>query len=200
MDFMIYRLQDLDALPLGTRLRVITSTFEYLEGPPKWFPERGWAVVDPKKGTLLLSEHDTIADAEPVSDFEMVSKFMTTFGHEIPEHPRMLDHTTQALRFHLINEELQEYRDAVATGDMVEAFDALLDLIYVVQGAGLAHGFPMDLGMAEVQRSNMSKLGEDGKPLYGEYGRVEKGPTYSPPDLQPILEEAARRPSVVKTF
>lgn len=125
-----------------------------------------------------------------------VRQFFTTYGHEIRPAPPVtmheLDVDTVKLRQELIVEEVKEMFDATAANDPVAVFDALLDLVYVTIGAMLAYGFPAEAGMAEVQRSNMTKLGADGKPIYGENGKVVKGPNFEEPQLGPLLEEARR--------
>lgn len=120
------------------------------------------------------------------TNFEMVGEFMDTFGQEVKQSPELPDDKTVALRVDLIEEELKElmaalYRDD--TVDMVEVADALTDILYVTYGAGHAFGIDLDKCFGEVQRSNMSKLGEDGKPIYREDGKVLKGPNYFAPDL-----------------
>jgi len=122
-----------------------------------------------------------------MSNFEDVGQFMETFGQEILPMPMFPDKEVQDLRVELIREELDELIEAIALGDLTEVADALTDILYVTYGAGHAFGIPLDECFAEVQRSNMSKLGEDGKPMYREDGKVMKGPQYSVPDLLPIL-------------
>jgi NTP pyrophosphatase (non-canonical NTP hydrolase) len=112
---------------------------------------------------------------------------METFGQEILPLPMFPDKEVQDLRVELIREELDELIEAITLGDLTEVADALTDILYVTYGAGHAFGIPLDECFAEVQRSNMSKLGEDGKPMYREDGKVMKGPQYSVPNLLPIL-------------
>ena len=122
-----------------------------------------------------------------MSNFEDVGTFMKTFGQEVKTDPDWPDEDTQKLRLELIAEELEEMWDAIENKDLVGVADALSDILYVTYGAGHAFGIDLDRCFAEVQRSNMSKLGEDGKPIYREDGKVMKGPNYSPPDLKKII-------------
>ena len=121
------------------------------------------------------------------SNFEMVGTFMEKFGQEVKEQAEFPDNDTIALRLELIQEELNELREAIGNADMVEVADALTDILYVTYGAGHAFGIDLDACFAEVQRSNLSKLGEDGKPIYREDGKVLKGKNYFPPDLKSII-------------
>ena len=119
-----------------------------------------------------------------MSNFEDVKKFMKTFGQKVITKPQFPDEKTMKLRFDLIKEELDELSVAIKDKDIVEVADALTDLLYVVYGAGHAFGIDLDKCFAEVQRSNMSKLNKDGKPIYNEDGKVMKGPNYSKPNLK----------------
>ena len=116
-----------------------------------------------------------------------VKKFMEAFGQEVKKEPEMPDGETVNLRIELIAEELEELWDACEQKDIVEIADALTDILYVTYGAGHAFGIDLDKCFKEVQRSNMSKLGEDGKPIYREDGKIMKGPNYSEPDLKSVL-------------
>lgn len=120
---------------------------------------------------------------------EMVKEFHERFGHPVAAEPDQFlrDEALNVLRIALIKEELDELIDAVEMGEIVNVADALADLEYVIHGAALAWGIPLDACTAEVHRSNMSKLGEDGKPILREDGKVLKGPNYSPPDLSAVL-------------
>ena len=122
------------------------------------------------------------------TNFNKVNVFMDTFGQEVKRSPEFPDLDTVALRYELIKEELQELFVAMAEKDMVEVADALTDILYVTYGAGHAFGIDLDACFREVQRSNMSKLGEDGKPIYREDGKILKGPDYSEPDLKKVLD------------
>lgn len=108
---------------------------------------------------------------------------METFGQEVKTSPEFPDNDTVALRYDLIKEELDELYEGMGNKDIVEVADALTDILYVVYGAGHAFGIDLDACFDEVQRSNMSKLGTDGKPIYREDGKVLKGPNYFAPDL-----------------
>lgn len=118
-----------------------------------------------------------------MSNFDKVGTFMKTFGQDVKTKPEFPDVDTVALRYDLIKEELQELFEAMGEKDIVEVADALTDILYVTYGAGHAFGIDLDACFDEVQRSNMSKLGEDGKPIYREDGKILKGPNYSEPDL-----------------
>ena len=122
-----------------------------------------------------------------MSNFESVRKFMETFGQEVKEKAGFPDEKTTSLRYDLINEELNELRDAINNKDIKEVADALTDILYVTYGAGHAFGINLDKCFVEVQNSNMSKLGEDGKPIYNEKGKVMKGPKYFKPNLNKFV-------------
>ena len=121
------------------------------------------------------------------TNFKEVGKFMKTFGQDIKTNPEIPDAETVNLRIELIAEELEELWDACEKKDIVEIADALTDILYVTYGAGHAFGIDLDKCFKEVQRSNMSKLGEDGKPIYRDDGKVMKGPNYSEPNLKKDL-------------
>jgi|TARA_R110000851_G_scaffold230898_7_gene383723 predicted HAD superfamily Cof-like phosphohydrolase len=122
-----------------------------------------------------------------MSNFEEVAYFMKTFGQEVVTSPTFPSKEIAQLRVELIEEELQELKDAIADGDMVEIADALTDILYVTYGAGHSYGLPLDKCFMEVQRSNMSKADENGNPIYREDGKIMKGVNYSEPDLLPLL-------------
>ena len=123
------------------------------------------------------------------TNFERVHEFMEVFGQEIKEKPEWPDGETMELRIDLIEEELGEFKDAIlsADGTLIDVADALTDLLYVVYGAGHSFGIDLDKCFEEVHRSNMSKLGEDGKPIYREDGKVLKGENFSEPNLKGII-------------
>ena len=121
------------------------------------------------------------------TNFELVGDFMEAFGQDVQFEPTWPDFNTRELRLELIQEELEELSDAVADRDMIQIADALTDLLYVVYGAGHTFGLDLDECFQEVHRSNMSKLGENGRPIYREDGKVMKGPAYFEPDLEGIL-------------
>ena len=122
-----------------------------------------------------------------MSNFDDVRTFMETYGQEINTKSSFPDEKIVQLRYDLINEELDELSSAIKDRDIVEVADALTDLLYVVYGAGHSWGIDLDKCFAEVQRSNMSKLGKDGKPIYNEKGKVMKGPNYFKPNLKQFL-------------
>ena len=112
---------------------------------------------------------------------------MTTFGQEVKKKPSLSTDKINNLRINLIVEELSEFKDAILKRDLKEVADALTDILYVTYGAGHAFGINLDYCFEEVQKSNMSKLGNDGKPIYNEHGKVMKGPNYFKPDLNKFL-------------
>ena len=118
-----------------------------------------------------------------MTNFESVKKFMETFGQEIKEKACFPEDKIVSLRYELIKEELDELKEAVDKKDIKEVADALTDILYVTYGAGHAFGIDLDSCFEEVQNSNMSKLGSDGKPIYNDKGKVMKGPNYFKPDL-----------------
>ena len=113
-----------------------------------------------------------------MTNFEKVGLFMKTFGQDVKTKPSLSTKKINDLRISLIIEELNELKDAIKNNDLVETADALTDILYVTYGAGQAFGINLDKCFEEVQNSNMSKLGEDGKPIYNENGKVLKGPNY----------------------
>ena len=123
-----------------------------------------------------------------MSNFEDVKKFMVTFSQVVRTKPQFPDDKTMQLRFDLIKEELNELEHAMKTKNLKEIADALTDILYVTYGAGYAYGINLDKCFKEVQRANMSKLGNDGKPIYNEQGKVMKGPNYSEPNLKRFVE------------
>jgi len=122
-----------------------------------------------------------------MSNFERVKKFMKTFGQEVKEKAEFPNEKITSLRYDLINEELSELKDAIEKKDIKEVADALTDILYVTYGAGHAFGINLDKCFEEVQNSNMSKLGADGKPIYNEKGKVMKGPNYFEPNLEKFV-------------
>ena len=122
-----------------------------------------------------------------MTNFEKVKEFMLTFGQEIKEKPEFPNDSIVDLRIKLIEEELQELKDAIKNNDILEVADALTDILYVTYGAGHAFGINLDKCFEEVQNSNMSKLGSDGKPIYNEQGKVMKGPDYFKPNLNKFV-------------
>ena len=122
-----------------------------------------------------------------MTNFEKVKQFMQTFGQEVKTKASFSDEKTNQLRLDLISEELEELKNAMQSKDLLEVADALTDILYVTYGAGHAFGIDLDKCFDEVQNSNMSKLGTDGKPIYNESGKVMKGPDYHKPDLSKFL-------------
>ena len=122
-----------------------------------------------------------------MTNFESVKKFMETFGQEIKEKAGFPDEKITSLRYDLINEELEELKEAMENKDIKEVADALTDILYVTYGAGHAFGINLDNCFKEVQNSNMSKLGKDGRPIYNDKGKVMKGPNYFKPDLSKFV-------------
>jgi len=123
-----------------------------------------------------------------MTNFEKVGLFMKTFGQEIKTNASLSSDKINKLRIELIEEELEELKDAINKKDLKETVDALTDILYVVYGAGHAFGVNLDKCFEEVQNSNMSKLGEDGKPIYNKNGKVMKGPNYFKPNLNQFLK------------
>ena len=122
-----------------------------------------------------------------MTNFEKVKKFMQTFGQEIKENAELPSERITKLRIDLIEEELSELQIAIKNKNIKEVADALTDILYVTYGAGHSFGINLDDCFNEVQKSNMSKLGSDGKPIYNENGKVMKGPNYFKPDLSKFV-------------
>ena len=123
-----------------------------------------------------------------MTNFEKVRLFMTTFGQEVKKKPSLSSDKINNLRINLIEEELKEFKEALTKKDLKEVADALTDILYVTYGAGHAFGINLDNCFDEVQKSNMSKLGKDGKPIFNEAGKVMKGPDYFKPDLSKFIK------------
>ena len=123
-----------------------------------------------------------------MSNFQKVKKFMQTFSQEVKDKTEFPNKKIVQLRYDLIKEELEELNQAIKDKDIKEVADALTDILYVAYGAGHAFGIDLDECFNEVQKSNMSKLGLDGKPIYNENGKVMKGPNYFKPDLNKFLK------------
>ena len=122
-----------------------------------------------------------------MTNFEKVGLFMNTFGQDVKNKASFSTAKINDLRYNLIKEELNELKDAIDKKDIVEVADALTDILYVTYGAGHAFGINLDNCFDEVQKSNMSKLNIDGKPIYNEFGKVMKGPNYFKPNLKKII-------------
>ena len=122
-----------------------------------------------------------------MSNFNKVGTFMKTFGQEVKTKPSFSSDKINKLRIDLIKEELEELQEAMKNNDLLEVADALTDILYVAYGAGHAFGIDLDKCFDEVQNSNMSKLGENGEPIYNESGKVMKGPNYFKPDLSKFV-------------
>lgn len=123
------------------------------------------------------------------TNFELAGDFMEAFGQEVLDVPTWPDFSTRELRLELIREEYEELEEAIENRDMTGVADALTDLLYVIYGAGHAFGIDLDACYTEVHSSNMSKLGEDGRPLKREDGKVLKGPNFFEPELEMILAQ-----------
>ena len=123
-----------------------------------------------------------------MTNFQKVKTFMQTFGQEVKSRPSFSTDKINDLRYNLIKEELEELKEAIFKKDLLEVADALTDILYVTYGAGHAFGIDLDKCFEEVQNSNMSKLGEDGKPIYNDSGKVMKGPNFYKPDLSKFIK------------
>ena len=123
-----------------------------------------------------------------MSNFNKVKTFMETFGQDVKTKPSFSTGKINSLRYDLIKEELEELKVAMENNDLLEVADALTDILYVTYGAGHAFGINLDKCFEEVQNSNMSKLGENGKPIYNDSGKVMKGPKYFKPDLTKFIK------------
>ena len=123
-----------------------------------------------------------------MTNFEKVKVFMKTFGQDVKQQAALSTEKINSLRISLIEEELDELKEAMKEKNLKEVADALTDILYVTYGAGHAFGIDLDKCFDEVQNSNMSKLGEDGRPIYNESGKVMKGPNYFKPDLNKFIK------------
>ena len=123
-----------------------------------------------------------------MTNFEKVGLFMKTFHQEVKTSASFSSEKINLLRVNLIEEELNELKEAIKNKDFKETIDALTDILYVTYGAGHAFGVNLDKCFSEVQKSNMSKLGEDGKPIFNENGKVMKGPNYFKPNLEQFFK------------
>jgi|TARA_B110001454_G_scaffold174433_1_gene165952 predicted HAD superfamily Cof-like phosphohydrolase len=123
-----------------------------------------------------------------MTNFDKVKNFMQTFGQEVKNKPSFSSEKINNLRYDLIREELEELKDAMDNNNLLEVADALTDILYVTYGAGHAFGINLDDCFDEVQKSNMSKLDDKGKPIYNEFGKVMKGPKYFKPDLSKFIK------------
>ena len=141
---------------------------------------------DKETGMLSIELDDLIGS----TNFELAGDFMNAFGQEVLTEPTLPSPELAKLRLELIREEVEELNVGIEGMDIVEIADALTDILYVVYGAGHSFGIDLDECYHEVHRSNMSKLGADGKPIYREDGKVMKGPNYFHPNLKDILDGA----------
>jgi len=123
-----------------------------------------------------------------MTNFEKVGNFMKTFGQEVKEKPSLSSEKINKLRIDLIEEELEELKSAMNTNDLLEVADALTDILYVTYGAGHAFGINLDKCFEEVQNSNMSKLDDNGRPIFNDNGKVMKGPKYFKPNLNKFIK------------
>jgi predicted HAD superfamily Cof-like phosphohydrolase len=128
-----------------------------------------------------------------VSNFTRVMDFMNNFKQEVKYNPEFPDEKVQKLRISLIEEELEELKEAIENKDVVEVADALTDILYVTYGAGAAFGIDLDKCFEEVHNSNMSKLDRDGRPIYREDGKILKGPDYFEPNLEKIVKNGIQK-------
>jgi len=128
-----------------------------------------------------------------VSNFTRVMNFMNNFGQEVKYNPEFPDEKVQKLRISLIEEELEELKEAIENKDVVGVADALTDILYVTYGAGAAFGIDLDKCFEEVHNSNMSKLDRDGRPIYREDGKILKGPDYFEPNLEKIVKNGIQK-------
>ena len=124
-----------------------------------------------------------------MTNFEKVGLFMSTFGQEVKKKSELSSEKINSLRLNLIKEELDELNKAMRENDILEVADALTDILYVTYGAGHAFGIDLDKCFDEVQKSNMSKLDNNGKPIYNEHGKVMKGPDYFKPNLSKFISK-----------
>ena len=131
-----------------------------------------------------------------MSNFNKVGTFMKSFGQEVKTKPSFSSDKINKLRIDLIKEELEELQEAMKNNDLLEVADALTDILYVTYGAGHAFGIDLDKCFDEVQNSNMSKLGENGEPIYNESGKVMKGPNYFKPDLSKFVSQISNLKSI----
>lgn len=122
-----------------------------------------------------------------MTNFQKVKQFMEIFGQEVVEQPKLPHYSVGDLRLSLIEEEVDELHFALQDKNLVEIADALTDILYVTYGAGHAFGINLDACLEEVHRSNMTKLGPDGKPIYREDGKVLKGENYEEPKLEDVM-------------
>ena len=123
-----------------------------------------------------------------MTNFQKVKTFMQTFGQEVKLKSSFSTEKINDLRYNLVKEELEELKQAIDNKDLLEVADALTDILYVTYGAGHAFGIDLDKCFEEVQNSNMSKLGDNGKPIYNDAGKVMKGPNYYKPDLSKFVK------------
>ena len=123
-----------------------------------------------------------------MTNFQKVKKFMVTFGQEVKSKPSFSSEKINELRYNLIKEELYEFKQALDNNDLLEAADALTDILYVTYGAGHAFGINLDSCFQEVQNSNMSKLGNNWRPIFNDQGKFMKGPNYFKPDLSKFIK------------
>ena len=142
---------------------------------------------------LLEDPAEADAAVRPMSPLQMVIEFHTAFRVGVKPLPvAQIDAPTEQLRLDLLDEEFQELKDAIKAKDLVEIADALADISYILNGTAAVYGIDLDAVIAEVHRSNMTKLGADGKPIYREDGKVLKGPDYEPPRISEVLAQQHR--------
>lgn len=176
------------------QIQRLKKEYALLDEQDKWNRKRLWdrsVSLDKMRHDLhyanaCITRWETGKILEKTS-FELVKEFHVAFGHPVSKEAGMIPKSREELRVKLIDEEFTELKEAIEARDIVAIADALTDLNYVVYGAALEWGVPADECFRVVHKSNMSKLGEDGKPIYLDNGKVAKGPNYLPPDLKPLL-------------
>lgn len=185
--------------PIGGEDRVVAVHMASAGGigfyPPGASAYVAWWTGDAATRFALADLGYTVVRSAPVSAADMVREFHATFGHPVANVPGLIPEKRAFLRASLIEEELFELRDAIREGDLVEIADALGDLLYVVHGAAIEYGIPIDDVFGEIHHSNLSKLDENGQPIYHDVtNKVLKGPNFWEPDLKPILKGAGWSP------
>lgn len=162
--------------------------------PPGASAYVAWWTGDTDTRHALADMGYTIVRTPPVSAADMVREFHATFGHPVANEPGLIPKARALRRVEWLQEELDELKDAIEAGDLVEVADALGDLKYLTEGTAIEFGIPLEDVFREIQGSNMSKLDENGQPIYADSGKILKGPNFWEPDLAPILKGAGWAP------